>query len=372
MKILYIGHYREGTGWGNAAIEYILAMHSAGLDVVCRAIKLNDVDPEVPALIDELEAKSIKGCDVCIQHVLPHMIDYNGKFDKNIALYATETSNFKKTTWAEKINTMDEAWVINQEMVEVSRASDVSIPIKVVPHACSMSKYERSYPRLELPTEDKFTFYFIGEVIRRKNLVALLKAFHLVFDSSEPVSLVIKTNKSGMSPEECQGHVLEMCDTVKNNLKLHSKIEDYSREIIITQRLTEEQMCSLHQHCDCFVMPSFGEAWCIPAFDAMGFGNTPICSNSGGMSDFVGKSGFLVDGAWEPVFGMTETFSDLCTGYEDWFNINVRELGNTMRTVYENRHKSSLKEMSNKGFDMAEEYSHENIGNLIKELLNAS
>ncbi len=41
MKVLYIGCYRDHTGWGQAAIDYILAMDSVGIDVVCRPLKLN-------------------------------------------------------------------------------------------------------------------------------------------------------------------------------------------------------------------------------------------------------------------------------------------------------------------------------------------
>ena len=37
-KVLYIGHYKDGTGWGNAALNNILAMDAVGIDVVPRAI----------------------------------------------------------------------------------------------------------------------------------------------------------------------------------------------------------------------------------------------------------------------------------------------------------------------------------------------
>ena len=85
MRVLYIGCYRDGTGWGQAAIDYILAMDSVGIDVVPRAVKLNSNIAELPDRILELENKSSRGCNVCIQHVLPHMMDYNGKFEKNIS-----------------------------------------------------------------------------------------------------------------------------------------------------------------------------------------------------------------------------------------------------------------------------------------------
>ena len=86
MKVLYIGCYRDGTGWGNAATDYILAMDSVGINVVPRPVKLNARNPEIPARLIELENRDSRGSDVCIQHVLPHMMDYNGIFEKNIAI----------------------------------------------------------------------------------------------------------------------------------------------------------------------------------------------------------------------------------------------------------------------------------------------
>jgi len=104
----------------------------------------------------------------------------------------------------------------------------------------------------------------------------------------------------------------------------------------------------------------------------MAFGKTPICSNVGGMADYIGDSGILVDGRWEPVFGMTDTFSDLCTGYENWFSICVLELCQKMRSVYESRESQEYKQMRHSGFDRAEQFSHESVGQMIKDLLNAS
>ena len=104
MKVLYIGCYRDGTGWAQAATDYILSMDSAGIDVVPRPLKLNANDPPLPNRILELEKKDSLGSDICIQHVLPHMMDYNTRFKKNIGLYASETSNFSGSNWARKIN----------------------------------------------------------------------------------------------------------------------------------------------------------------------------------------------------------------------------------------------------------------------------
>ena len=376
MKILYIGCYREGTGWGNSAIDYILSLDSAGVEVVCRPVKLNNRNPEIPNRILELEARDSSGCDICIQHVLPHHMEYNSAFKKNIGLYFTETSSFEYSTWPNRINLLDEGWVSCQQSLDASIYSGVKIPLKVFPIPTNISRFERSYEPLDIPeVKNSFVFYFIGEAIRRKNLVALIKAFHLEFSVNEPVSLVIKTNKSNMSSEECHKHVSEICSQIKNNLKLYKQVDDYKKEIIITQRLTDDQMMGLHRSCDCFVMPSFGEAWCIPAFNAMGFGKTPICTNVGGMADFLKSGGgFLVEGNSEPVFGMTETFHDIYTGREDWCNIDIRYLQSEMRYVYDS-HLSEDEEYSKikkQGMESVYNYSYETVGELMKkELENA-
>ena len=123
-------------------------------------------------------------------------------------------------------------------------------------------------------------------------------------------------------------------------------------------------------------MPSYGEAWCIPAFDALGFGKTPICTDVGGMADFLkNKGASLVPGVSEPVFGMTDTFDDIYTGQEDWTRIDIRKLQSEMRRVYETykSDEESYAELQKAGVEAAKEFSYEKVGQIIKdELENAS
>ena len=113
MKVLYIGVYKDGTGWAHAAQDYILALDAAGIDVVPRAIKQSSLMAEVPDRILELEKKSAHGCNVVIQNVLPHMMEYSGGFEKNIGLYFTETDGYRESSWPGKLSLMDELWVPN-------------------------------------------------------------------------------------------------------------------------------------------------------------------------------------------------------------------------------------------------------------------
>ena len=372
-KVLVIAPYRDGTGWSHSSEQTILALDAVDIDVVPRAIKLNDVSGEVSERIVELEKKSTKGADIVIQYLLPHQLDYSGHFQKNIAYYMTETSHFRNTSWPQRINTMDEAWVPCEQNKTAAVESFVTKPIHVVPVPADTEKYQKKYEKLSIPQlKDKFVFYHIGEVNRRKNLATLVKAFHLEFGPQEPVALVIKGVVPGASVADTEKHIAEICNQTKKHLKLYNRVDIYHGEIIISQRLTEEQIMGLHASCDCYVSPSYGEAWNIPAFDAMAMGKTPICTNIGGPSDYLdaGKedAGWLIPWKKEPVFGMEGTFDDLYVGNEDWAAIDIYRLRLAMRAAFED--KELREQKAEAGIARANDYSQQAVGMIMKGLLD--
>lgn len=371
MKVLYIGPYKDGTGWGHAAHENILALDAAGVDVVCRPLKLNDAMPEVSPRILELEDKSDKGCDIVIQNCLPHQMDYNGNFAKNIAYYFTETSHFRNSSWASHINTMDEAWVPCKSVEKSSVDSHVSIPIAVVPVPANLDRYQKEYKKIDIPyLQDRFVFYTIGEVNKRKNLKALLTAYHLEFRPDESVALIIKGNIPGLNHTQVENLLSSEANRLKDELKLYKRKDTYLPEVFIGASLNEEEIMKLHTTGDCYVSPSLGEGWNMPAFDAMAMGKTPICTAQGGPMDFLSGGGWLVPSQTEPVFGMVGTFQDIYVGNENWEAINIGELRKAMREAYENKEERELR--AKNGMDMAYNYSHYNIGQIMKELLDGN
>lgn len=369
MKVLYVAPYRDGTGYGHAAVDTILAMDSVGIEVVPRPLKLNKHITATPERILELEQRSPRGADFVIQHTLPEMMEPSGHFLANIAMYCTETSNFNSSTWAHRLNSMDVAWVPSEQMIEAARASNVKIPIKKIPYPCDLAKFERSYKPLKLAgTEDTFVFYTISEMGKRKNMKALLQAFHTEFEPHEPVSLVIKTHKYGMDADTCRKHVEADCDSIKQWLKLYPNTEYFKKEVIISDVVDDESLMKLHSTCDCFVLTSHGEAWSIPAFEAMAFGKTPIVPNWGGFREYVtNDTGWLVDCHEEQVFGITDSFGDLYTGKESWAAVSIGHLRKCMREAYANQTLRGQK--ADLGIEHAYEYSYHLVGSLIKKAL---
>lgn len=358
MKVLFISNYRDGTGWAVGSSNIILALDKAGVDIVCRPIKLNNNNPNIPDRLLELEKKSTDGCDVLIQYVLPHMSVSNSCFKKNIIMYNTETSDFRPTSWASYINLMDHAFVFSQDSFYASVDSDVRIPISIIPHCDDIEKYKKQYNKLKINPEidNSYKFYWIGEINQRKNLEVLLRAFHSEFAPYEDVNLIIKTtNKS-------QQQLQEFSTSVKSKLKLRPRLEDYKKEIFITGFMDDETLMSLHNACDAFVCPSSGETWSYPTFTAFAMGKEIIAPLTGGFTHYLNTNN-----CWTPststkeIYGETETFFDLFTGYETWKEVDMGSLCDEMRCCYIAGKKNTNPQI--------EKFGHEEYGKMLKKEL---
>jgi len=268
----------------------------------------------------------------------------------------------------EKLNLMTENWVCSKQMMEAAKASNVKTKLRVLPYATDTSKYSKSYKKLESIPQDTFNFYTIGAVNRRKNLTALIKAFHLEFGPEEPVSLVIKATQAGMNERENQIKLQEFCDGIKFGLGLYPNPKLYKKEVLITGNLSEDEICRLHMSCNVGVYPSYSEAWGYGAMDSMGFGRAPIVTNWSGFSEFIDdKNGWLVKCNLEPIFGMNEIGVDIYKGSADWAAIDINHLRLCMRQAYED--KGLLEEKGKAGLDRIYDYSYLKVGQQLTEAL---
>ena len=358
MKVLYIGNYRDGTGWANACINNILAMDAAGIEVVPRAISFIAEDKNYSQGVKDLEQKynsksDILDCDVVVQHTLPHLYSYDANY-KNVGFLAVESTDFKSTNWQKSINLMDELWVPNIQSKEAAVKSGVNIPIRIVPHSLDIEKYKETDGSKVQELVNTFTFTFVGEFVERKNIKALIKAFHMEFSTKEPVSLLIKTSKADI-PE-----ITAYCESIKRGLKLRNR---YHNEIVISGMMERKDYISVLGQSDCFVMPSRGEAFCIPGLEAMALGVPCIYTEGIGMDYCVGQA---VSSRLEPCFGTIDTIPNLDTSETTWREIDIIELCKAMREIYTNKDK----DLKQKCIEKAKKFDHKVIGEKIKELLN--
>ena len=359
MKVLYIGNYKDGTGWASAGANNIIALHKAGVDVVPRAITFEQTQQDYPQIIKDLEKKSTEGCDICIQHTLPYLYSYDSRY-KNIGYLAVETSNFSDTKWQHYANLMDEIWVPSDAAKEACISSGVIKPVKVAPHSLDIKGYEDAGGGNQITElQSTFNFVFVGEFIERKNLKALIQAFNMEFDYYEPVNLFIKTSKTSL--ENIQKYIKD----IQSGLKIRNR---YKEHIVVVGRLTKQDYMSVLGQCHSFVMPSRGEAFCIPALEAMALKMPVIHTAKTGMDDFC--VGHAVSSRSTPCWGAMSTLSNLDTARSDWREIDIRELCSAMRQAYRSWNSDEEKVQKGTAITAARAYDHHPIGHELKELLN--
>ena len=95
--------------------------------------------------------------------------------------------------------------------------------------------------------------------MERKNLKALLRAFHAEFDPSEPVNLFIKT--SGVKMQDLQ----QYANQIKAGLKIRGQ---YIEEIFVSGMMDEKDYYGVLSQCSCLVVPSRAEG---PRLGGYGF-----------------------------------------------------------------------------------------------------
>jgi glycosyltransferase involved in cell wall biosynthesis len=368
MKILYIGNYNDGTGYGNGAISNMLALDSAGFEVAPRSITFNNnlFRESVPQRILELEDNDLRNIDICVQHTLPSMYSYCNGFE-NIGCYYSETNHIDSMMWHKYINLMDRAWVCNTQMERVAKSSGVTVPIINAPIAIDMDSclnHNSNFTISEL--DNSFNFCFVGELTKRKNITTILKAFHSEFHPSENVNLFLKLNSPGLSSSQTLEKFKEVDDGILRGLKIR---KNYKRVIPLTGMLRHPDLMSVVSQCHVFVCASYGEAWCIPALEAMANGLPVIYPEKTGLSDYC--HGWPVETREVICSGAVDSHPEVYSALDSWQEIDTDKLMQAMRFAFQawSYMPDLFKIQQEKAKSQAYLNSVKNVGVLLKRLI---
>jgi glycosyltransferase involved in cell wall biosynthesis len=384
-KILFIGPYRDGTGYSQAALDNIVFLDSVGFDVACRPVRMSDPKVNDVSKINHLENKDLKNIDSIIQLNLPHAFERKSGV-KNIGCFYWETTDFKSSIWGECCNSMDEIWVTNIQQKQACINSRVNVPIKIINHPYDINKKIDTTEKLDIPLlKDRCVFYFIGEMNKRKNFAALIRGFYSAFIEKENVILVIKTNIPNNNSQQTMAIMNKFIQDIKTSTHIHKDQDKYPKILVITEHLSEKQINQLHSSCDIFVSPSHGEAVCLPAMDAMFHGNPLIVSNWGNFPElcyyqadkywepqkelfkYPGEidCGWLIDGRLTYCFGMINGFNDIYTGSEKWFDVDICNFVHKLQMAYNEWSNGSISIRKENAKKRLQEFSYEKIRGAI-------
>ena len=336
MNILFIGPYRQKDGWGYSARDYIKSLLTTDSNVCSRPIYLTDSKDllKTSELSDDIVSCENNGCDkydAVIQYVLPNF--YVKASIPSYLITKFETSGIENTSWLPHIKIADGVLVTSNRERETLLSAGVDAErIKEIGEAVDTSVFEGDHKSLDYIPSHSFNFYYIGDFIERKNLAALLLAFHSEFHYSENVNLILKLSSTSAS---AHNEVSNFISQVKARARINMYSNLYKSEIIVLGHISDEDLYGIHRSCDCFVMPSRGEAPCRPLLDAIGFGNTPIVTANTTMADYVNENtGYVVRSNKTPVFTKDSYVAAIYTPKESWQDIDIFELRKAMRQAY--------------------------------------
>lgn len=360
-KILYIGPVRDFSGYATAARGYIRALHQAGADLTVRPVRYDQADPGTAYKPTPLESallqKSLHGVDVVIQHLTPNeMRIAPGK--TNIAVVAWETDRIPQY-WVDKLNQFDGVITFCEASVEAFKNSGVKVPIYKVPHTFDMSSYSLDgVEPVASPSEPdllskRFVFYNISQFSAKKGIDILLRAYLTEFHGQkDDVMLLLKTyiNMGGNREQEREKLRLYV-ESVKQGMRLPA--DGYPPIMLVTKTLPEAMVKRLHKTGDCYVCSSRGEGWCIPAFDALAYGNKLVTTPWGGMGEFAMVQGnyleqipthphrnvYEVDYTMEPLVGQGHPDPELYTSKDKVAEPSVSSMMEAMRWAFDERDK---------------------------------
>jgi len=354
-KVLYLSHFYDHSSWATAAEDYIKAIEKHG-EVVCRPVIIHG--NKQPTDYIKSKEGSLDGVTHVIQHVIPEHIEYNGDFHC-VGIGILETDSCHITGWDQKFDMLD--------MWTPTKYHANKFNWKYVPHTTDVSKYEKDYGNVLKYLNDQYVFYTIAEFNTRKRLTATIRAYHLAFNNDDQATLIVKTNKLGQSAQQTLNLCQKVNEQIKAELHAYGKYNRFKDPIFITERVDENTIMSLHQNADCFLLSSYGEAFCMPCFDALGFGNYVIANKVPGVEDYLSTANAsLINNTLSPCFGAEQYIQDIHSSRENWWDMDVLEMSEQMRFVYESKlQKTDLNK------NIVKQYDYDNIGKLIWNYLDS-
>lgn len=359
MKVKYISNYRDGTEWSKAATYNMLALDNAGIKVIPENISYNNnsFNRTMHPKVRDLEFNVDIDCEIAIHHCLPNSYKQIN-YIKNYGCVGIETNTLDNPFWTKPMSIMDEMIVPNNGSKNC--LSKYGISSKVFNYWFDFDLVYNSQKMLEIQQlANSFNILFIGEFSKRNNVEALIRAFHSEFQPFENVNLVIKTNNQS---------VIEFLSEVKKRLKLR---KNYKDEIVITNDLNDNQLYSLMRQCHLNVLPSYGAAWSYSILEGMALGLLPVYTSGIGIEDYAKESySFKVNSKEANCYGATDTFIDLYTGNDYWFEIDIADLQYKLRQGYELfKNKKEWAAKSAEAINDASNYDYKKSNNSVNKLL---
>lgn len=367
MRVRYYG-YAGPTGYGVAARGIVAAMRAVGLEV-----DFVDVDPQPhPGPFQIFSRLDLGAPDLVVVHAQPlavaTILELARFHDPRV--HAVPAAAY--TTWE------GARWPVGEGLLAgLAKFQHRWFP-KLPPLANAFGRFNAKTPATEIiphafgpaapvarVPSGPYSFYYRGVWSARKNVDGLIRAYVASFRPEHEVELVLYIR--GLPADRL---ALTLAATGLGP-------GDVPRVRVVADELTDAQVHASHGAHDCYVTASRGEAWDLPAFEALRAGRPAIVTR-GAAGPYIHRTdAMIVEGAVAPAMldldlrpradGQIDIFTagpQGMTSRDPWIDPDLSELGFHMREAYERR-------VSQAAFDPINlAYSYVTVGTQIRKALS--
>jgi glycosyltransferase involved in cell wall biosynthesis len=187
--MIWEGFYYAGSGYGEAARQYTLALDALGMAVTAKLAPCQDdrhlLAKDVLARLERLMKRRPEPGEVWVQQVLPTAFTVAPGAGANVGYTVFEADGIPRH-WARACNRMDEVWVPSQFCVESFSGSGVKLgKLRVIPHGVDVRRFGPGTQPLEIEGARGFVFLSVFDWVKRKGWDLLLRAYWSEFEASE-------------------------------------------------------------------------------------------------------------------------------------------------------------------------------------------
>lgn len=330
MNLVLDGLFFNGSGFAEDNRILFKCLREAGISakVIARDssnLQLSEDSLNSSILINGVDKLSYNDMYIC--NLMAGAIRYNPNYRVNIARTMFETDRLP-TPWVDELNRFDEVWVATKFNQETFANSGISVPIYVIPSIIDYTRYAIDGSVYPLLSQNQYKFLSVFDWQSRKGYSILLEAFLREFTKDDDVCLIIKTYNLSTNRDP----YLEI-DRLISQYSVDSSCVDSI--YVINATLAESDLVGLYRSVDAFVLPTKGEGWGRPFFEAMALGLPTIGTNWGGQTEFMtDENSFLIE--VESMATIKNSDIDIFNGHQ-WAIPSVNDLRVKMRYVFEHQ-----------------------------------
>lgn len=332
LGLTYFGHINDVSGYAEANRNLIRGLINAGVEVKLHPLGIDLPSAGLPQDLADFYHKLTQTQEEASWPVLQAMIAPGFRplpNRYNIGLTMIETDGLNRS-WVASCNRMQEIWVPSDFNRQSFIASGVDPgKIRVMPFGVDVQRFKPGLPPLHIPGRKGFTFLSIFDWRPRKGFEFLLKAYSQEFTSKDDVCLVLKVSNTAK---------IESTRMVREFNRLLDQRLGRPKVILLEDVIPYADMPRLYSSGDCFVLPTRGEGWNLPAIEAMASGLPVICTAWSAHLEYMNHhNSLLLNMERLEQFRPNGTWTDQIYSGFRWARPSVTHLRSLMRWAYHHR-----------------------------------